>query len=296
MKTAAKALLATFGALALVSAPAQAAQADTKAAAPAPQAKKPATKPAAPGVVIEPRAIELLKAASARLAAAKSMAFTAVVTYEYPSLVGPALAFTTRSEVALQRPDKLLIVTRADGPASELYYDGKTIMAYSPKEDLVAYGEASGPIASALELLYRESGTYYPFVDLIVADPHAAMTDGLKLAFVVGRSTVVGGTPTDMVAFSNGEVFVQMWIGVDDKLPRRVRAMYAKDQLQLRHQLDIEGWQLDVAHAPEKFTSAKAAKAKRIPFAAPAFVATKGAKVLPPKAPQPAKSAPAKAQ
>jgi hypothetical protein len=245
--------------------------------------------------VIEQGAIELLKAASARLAAAKSMAFTATVTYEYPSLVGPALAFTTRSEVAIQRPDKLLVVTRADGPPSELYYDGKTIMAYSPKEDLVAYGEAPGTIAAALELLYRESGTYHPFIDLIVADPYAAMADGLKLAFYVGRSSVVGGTTTDMIAFSNGEVFVQAWIGVDDKLPRRLRATYAKDRLQLRHQLDIEGWQLDVAHAPGKFTSEKAAKAKRIPFAAPAFVATPGGKV-PVKPSQPAKSAPAKAQ
>ena len=294
MRAAAKALLAALGTLAFLSVPAQAAQAGTKAAPAAPE-KKLATKPPAPGVVIEPGAIELLKAASARLAAAESMAFTAVVTYEYPSLVGPALAFTTRSEVAIQRPDKLLVITRADGPPSELYYDGKTIMAYSPKEDLVAFGDAPGTIAAALELLYRESGTYYPFVDLIVADPHAAMTEGLKLAFYVGRSSVVGGTTTDMVAFSNGEVFVQMWIGVEDKLPRRVRAMYAKDRLQLRHQLDIEGWQLDVKHAPEKFASAKAAKAKRIPFAAPAFVVSKGAKV-PVKPAQPAKPAPSKPQ
>ena len=230
----------------------------------------------------------------------RAMAFTvprpSVLIVNYPS--NPTaevvdLAFYQKL-VDWAKENKVWILS--DLAYSELYYDGKTIMAYSPKEDLVAYGEASGPIASALELLYRESGTYYPFVDLIVADPHAAMTDGLKLAFVVGRSTVVGGTPTDMVAFSNGEVFVQMWIGVDDKLPRRVRAMYAKDRLQLRHQLDIEGWQLDVAHAPEKFTSAKAAKAKRIPFAAPAFVATKGGKVPPSKAPLPAKPAPAKAQ
>ena len=294
MKTISKALIVALGALAFVGAPAQAA--DTKSAPPAAPATKPATKPPAPGVVIEPGALELLKASSARLAAAKSMAFIATVTYEYPSVVGPALAFTTRSEVAVQRPDKLLVLTRADGPPSELYYNGKTVMVYSPKEDLVAFGDAPGTIVETLELLYRESGTYYPFVDLLLPDPYTAISDGLKLAFYVGRSSVVGGTTTDMVAFSNGEVFIQMWIGVDDKLPRRVRAMYAKDQQQLRHQLDIESWKLDVAHAPEKFASAKAAKGKRIPFGSPAFVATKGAKAPPGKAPQPAKSAPSKPQ
>ena len=54
---------------------------------PAPQAPKPAKaskKAAAPDVapVLEPKAIEILKAASDRLAAARAMRFTAVMSYE----------------------------------------------------------------------------------------------------------------------------------------------------------------------------------------------------------------------
>ena len=57
-------------------------------------------KPLAPTkMVLEPRAMELLKAASARLAAAKSMSFTAVASYEYPSKLGPPIVYT----VALRR-------------------------------------------------------------------------------------------------------------------------------------------------------------------------------------------------
>ena len=60
------------------------------------QSAKAAAKPGQQGATadlafqpgLEPRAIELLKAASARLAAAKSMGFTAVVSYEGPSLLG----------------------------------------------------------------------------------------------------------------------------------------------------------------------------------------------------------------
>ena len=295
MTAIASMLLAALSALALAAAPALSQQPDAKAAAPAAKARKPAAKAPSTALAIEPRAVELLKAASAKLAAANSMAFTATVTYEYPSLVGPALAYTTRSQVAMQRPDKLLVVTPGDGPPSEFYYDGKTAMAYAPNEGLVAIGDAPPTIPATLELLYRASGTYYPFTDLIMPDPYAAVADGMKLAFYVGRSTVIGGVPTDVVALASDEVFVQIWIGVDDKLPRRVRAMYAKDRLQLRHQLDIDNWQLDVAHAPEKFTSAKAAGAKRMPFAAPAFVATKGGKV-PPRALQAPKPVPVKAQ
>ena len=69
---------------------------------------------------------------SAKLAGAKAMSFTAIVTYESPSRLGPPLAYTTSSEVVMQRPDKLRVITAGDGPASEFYYDGKAMMAFAP--------------------------------------------------------------------------------------------------------------------------------------------------------------------
>src|SRR4249920_1978207 len=82
------------------------------------QAKKPAKAAKAaktpsppplppPDFTLEPKAIDILKATCSRLAAAKSMTFTAVVSYESPSRLGTPLVYTTKSEVALQRPDKL---------------------------------------------------------------------------------------------------------------------------------------------------------------------------------------------
>src|SRR5947208_1329212 len=87
---------------------------------PARQAAKPTKAPrkaAAPTVkpVLEPQAIEILKAASDRLAAARSMSFAAMISYESPSRLGPPLVYTTRAEVTLQRPDKLGVLTPGDG-------------------------------------------------------------------------------------------------------------------------------------------------------------------------------------
>ena len=56
-----------------------------------------------PPPVLEPKAIEILKAACARLAAAHSMEFTAVETFENPSRLGFPLAYGTKSDVLLQR-------------------------------------------------------------------------------------------------------------------------------------------------------------------------------------------------
>jgi hypothetical protein len=125
--------------------------APAKAAQPAKPAAKTAKKPAAPAfkMVLEPRAMDLLKATSARLAAAKGMSFTAVVGYEYPSKLGPPIVYTTRYDVTMRRPDKLRIIIPGDGPASEFYYDGKTVMAYAPAENLVAVADAPPTIDGA---------------------------------------------------------------------------------------------------------------------------------------------------
>src|SRR6266853_4629377 len=194
---------------------------------------------------LEPKALDILKAASSRLAAARTMKFNAVHFYESPSRQGHPLAFTTKSEVTLQRPDKLRVIMSADGPASEFYYDGKKMMAYAPAENLVALADAPATIEAALEAAYHSAAIYFPFTDLIVADPYKDMAEGLQLAYYIGQSKVVGETTTDMVAYIDNGVFVQIWIGAEDKLPRLLHAIYLNDPEQLRHNLILSDWQLD---------------------------------------------------
>jgi hypothetical protein len=255
----------------------------------APQARAPAT-PGAKAVpakkaadsgfklVLEPCAMELLKATSAKLAAAKSMSFTATVGYEYPSKLGPPLVYTTRYDVAMQRPDKLRVLIPGDGPASEVYYDGKSIVAYAPVENLAAVVDAPPTIDAALAAAFRTAQIYFPFGDLLAADPYKALTDGAILAFCIGPSSV-GDVRTQMLAWANDDTFLQMWIGADDQLPRRIRATFRADPLSLRHEMTLSNWQLDVPFPPDAFASANAQTAGRMAFAAPA-PPPKGAKQL----------------
>jgi hypothetical protein len=236
---------------------------------------------------LEPRAVEILKATSARLAAAQTMSFTAVVSYEGPSLLGPPLIYTTKSEVAMRRPDKLKVITLGDGPPSEFYYDGKTMMAYAPVEDLIAVADAPPSIDATLKVAFDSAAIYFPFTDLIVADPYKDLADGLTSAFYIGQSQIVGDTTTDMVGIVTDNVFSQIWIGAEDKLPRRMYAVYLNDPARLRHVLEISHWQLDGPLAADAFGTAKAAHAQHIAFKRP--------DAAPPPAAIPPKSAPASA-
>jgi hypothetical protein len=261
------ALLLAFGVFLATSGHAQ----QPQPAPPAAKSAKAPKKAAAPAVepVLEPKALEILKAASDRLAAARTMRFTAVISYESPSLLGPPLVYTTTSEVTLQRPDKLRVLTPGDGPASEFYYDGKTMLAFAPAENLVAVADAPPTLDAALKAAYDAAAIYFPFTDVIVADPYKGLADGLKYAFYIGQSRVVGGTTTDMVAFVNNWVFEQVWIGADDKLPRKARAVFLADPARLRHEMELSNWQLDPTVPAEAFASASASSATRIAFTRP---------------------------
>ena len=230
-------------------------------------------------LIVEPRAMALLKAVSDKLSAAQSMSFTAMVGYEYPSKLGPPIVYTMQYDVTMQRPDKLRILTPGDGPPSEFYYNGKEMVAYSPVENLAAVAPAPPTIEGALKAAYETASIFYPFTDLLVSDPYKAMTNGVVLAFYIGPSSVFGGVKTDMMAWANDDVFLHIWVGAEDKLPRRIRAVYKNDPLRLRHEMEITNWKLGADTSADAFSSAKAQAAPRMPFKSP-VPPPKGAKPL----------------
>jgi hypothetical protein len=269
MKGRLKSLLAVGAILGLLgSLPARAQQSQ-----PAPDAVRPLQPPPIVMLpdkpILEPKALGILKAASNRLAAARTMTFTAIATYESPARTLQPLAYTTLSEVTLQRPDKLRVITPGDGPASEFYYDGKHMMAYSPDSNLVAVADAPPTIDAMLNVAYVKAAIYFPFDDVIAADPAKDLGPGLRLAFVIGQSRVVGGILTDMIAIADDKAQAEIWIGAEDHLPRMIRATYFNEPGNYRHVVEFSNWHLDPVIPPGSFASDRAAKATRIKFASP---------------------------
>lgn len=218
---------------------------------------------------LDARAVEVLEAMSATLAAADTLRFTAVASYESLARTGLPLTYTTLSEVTLQRPDKLRVLTPADGPPAEFYYDGSTMMAFAPEEGLVAVADAPPSIDAMLQELYGLSATYFPFTDVIVADPIGDLAPDVRLALYVGQSQVVGGTTTDVVALADDTAQTQWWIGAEDHLPYRITASFFDELGTFRHTVDLSHWELDPVIEPGTFVSDTAAEAEPIPFAPP---------------------------
>ena len=246
-------------------------------ASPGVLAQQPAPAPQAPAVApnlglkveMEPAAMAIVKAMADKLAAAKSMSFTAFATYESPDRTGLPLAYTTLSQVTMQRPDKLKVISPGDGPRTEFYYDGKTVNAYEPAAKLVATVDAPDTIDAMLRAAFQRAAIYFPFTDLVVSDPMKAISENVQVAFVVGKSTVVGGVTTDIVVLVGKFAHVQLWIGSDDKLPRMARAIFLEDPARYRHTVMFSEWKTDPPLAADAFAFNAPAGTIRIPFAPP---------------------------
>jgi hypothetical protein len=218
---------------------------------------------------IEPAALQILQATSRKLTEAKSLTFTAVTTYEAFARTGQPLYYTTQSSVLVQHPDKLRVLTPGDGPASDFYYDGKVMTAYSPRENLVASADAPPTMEEMLKAADDKASITFPFSPLLAPDPYKNLTNGLTSAFVVGQSHVVGDTITDIVAFTNKNVQAEVWIGIDDGLPRMLRAVYRNDPNHLRYQMEFRDWRRNVDLAPAAFVFNNTSDAHEMQFARP---------------------------
>ena len=159
---------------------------------------------------------EDLQTASRRLSGATTLTFTAITTYEAYATTGQPLYYTTQSSVLVKHPDQLRVLTPGDGPASDFYYDGKTMTAFSPKVNLVASAPAPPDLTEMLKAAYDKADIAFPFAPLLAPDPYKNLSIGLTSAFVVGQSHVVGGTITDIVAFTNKNVQGELWVGIYD--------------------------------------------------------------------------------
>ena len=223
-------------------------------------------------VAIDPKALALLKDMSETLAKAGTVSFNVRRAFDEPAANGQPLFYMVSSEVTLQRPDKLKIITPGDGPASEFYYDGKEMAVFLPEANLVAVEAAPPKLDDMLEAAFTKAGIYFPFVDFIVADPYAAIAEGLTSAFVMGKSKIVGGVETDIVAIATKDIQAQIWIGSADKLPRLVWLNPAQGAEKPRSMIEFSNWKLEAPLSAESFHSEAAAKAGKMKFGKPAGV------------------------
>ena len=225
-----------------------------------------ASKSPAPAPIMEQRALELLKRMSETLVAAEAFTYRSRSAVEVPAKTGQFVTLFGSSEVALERPSKLQIRVTGDVPNFQFYYDGASITAFSPKNDVYSASSAPPTIDEMLKFVEDKANIHFPSSDVMVSDPYAVMTKDLTSALVVGPSTV-DGSPCEHLAFMAPDINWEIWIETGKSaLPRRLLVTYTDVTNFPRFAVEFSNWDLKPKLAASRFVFTKPADAKQIEF------------------------------
>ena len=212
------------------------------------------------------RALGLLKPVADKLSAAKAFRFKIESMVEVPAPPGELVTYFFNTEVEAERPNKLFARKRGDGPAFDVYCDGKKFSGFDEKLGVYAEMDAPATFDDLIPAVTEKTGMYFPFADVLLSDVYGTVTKGLTHAYWVDKSTVAG-VECDHLAFSGPGIEWQIWIGPEkDPLPRRLAVTYVGMERQPRFLVTFSDWNLNSNLSAKHFEFKKPPGAKLIEF------------------------------
>ena len=243
------------------------AHADEQPSVRATPGSEPSSSAPSVGPIRDQKALDSLKRMSETLSATKSFTYRSRGTIELPASTGQFISVFGDSEVALERPNKLHVKVTGEVSNFELYYDGKTVTSYAPKDNIYSSSDAPSTIDETIEFLQKYAGIYFPSSYLMVANPYALLARDLTSGFVVGPA-MVDGSACEHLAFRKSDSNWEIWIENKSALPRRLFVTFTTVPNFPHLWVDLSGWNLTPTLAASRFHFTKPVGAKQFDFGA----------------------------
>jgi hypothetical protein len=213
----------------------------------------------------DPAALAVLKKMCDRMRQAKTFTFGARTTIELPVAGGSLATFSNGASVAVRRPDGLAATRGGDLTEFRFAYDGKTMTSFTPATGVWGTTAAPPTIAAMLVAAAEQGGLSFPFDELLVDDPYAAITDGVTEAVLVGPA-VVDGKKTEHILLVSAGLRLELWIDPGTSLPARSLVVYADHPLRPHFGIQYSDWKIDPKLAASTFALPKPAGATQADF------------------------------
>ncbi len=151
-------------------------------------------------------------------------------SHTYRAYVGPNgellhIAHSTKTEV--RRPDHLRVNIIGDDVDINLFYDGKTLVAFNPEHKIYASIPITGSIDKMLDFAETRLGVDFVLSDFLSDDPAKSVLSGLVFGGQVGTSIIDGVRCIHFFFNQEPDIDVELWLEDNDRsLPRRVIMTY----------------------------------------------------------------------
>jgi hypothetical protein len=210
----------------------------------------------------------------------KQFSFQARTLRVYADTDGRFLHIGHALKVVVRRPDRLRADIDGDDGMNQLFYDGKTLVLYSPaKKEYVSI-----PVPDAIEGMLKEAanrmGLDFPLADFLSPAPNKAILAGVTDARVVNDVTIDGVLSRHLTLFQPPGLELEIWLAKNaQSLPKRLFITYRSIPGQPTFVATFSDWNFSVAPTDADFVFQPPEGAKQVALksAAPPPAKAKGA-------------------
>jgi hypothetical protein len=212
---------------------------------------------------IEPAAAELAKAVTAKIGAAQTIRLHASHVIQPAPGLG-AKVETGRIEISVQRPNKFYALQPSGDQTIEIAFDGSTLCVMHPqmKNHAIERLKAAS-IEQFADAVDQRFGFRPPVTELLAKDVSSQLFVNATSARVTGKGWV-GLTQCDRLRIEQPGMTADLWIGIKDKLPRRMLLTFQSKQGQSTWDIRLSRWELDAPVDASLFSKRPAADSMKI--------------------------------
>ena len=211
----------------------------------------------------------------------KQFSFQARTLRVYADTDGRFLHIGHTTKVLVRRPDRMRVDIDGDDGATQIFYDGKTLVLYGPaKKEYVSI-----PVPDTIEGMLKEAETRvgfdFPLADFLSPAPDKSVLSGVTEAKIVNEVTIDGALANHLTLFQPPGLELELWLTKDAKsLPERLFITYRSVPGQPNFIATFSDWNFSVTPTDADFTFQPPEGAKQVELksaAAPPPAKAKGA-------------------
>ena len=212
------------------------------AAEPPPPRIEPAL--AAGSRLVEPRADELVRQMSDRLARVPALAVEAEEVYDEVPADAPRQQLTGVRRVAMRRPDRLAGDASGDALNRTFWYDGQTFSVLDKEQNVWASGAVPPTVDEALDWVLDQTGTVVPLADFLYKDSYQRLMADVQRGVYLGIHEAAG-VPCHHLSFEQAAIDWQIWIDAGpEPLPRKLVITYKTEDEVPQYTVTMRKWNL----------------------------------------------------
>jgi hypothetical protein len=252
-------------------------QAVARQETPAPQAVETAT------AVAEPTdAKALLMRMAEYLAKSPKFTVNLIDHFDVTQESGQKIEFAESRKIVVSRPNGLRVdLEESNGNKHVVYYDGKDITVFSPKENVYAQTSKTGGIDEAIKYFLKDLHMRLPLAALLISSfPSEVEKRTQSLEYV--EKTSINGVPSHHLAGRTETVDFQVWIAESvQPLPQRIVLTYKNADGQPQFSAEFSDWNLSPQIDDAQFAFTPPEGSRKIAFLAQLPALVPGASELP---------------